>query len=136
MSAKRYFKRTLSSSNLSAAKEIHDYVKFQLNYFQNSNMKYLKCDMINSTILIQSSFSKEILMFLCDKKRINNLLMNGVLNWCELVRPLCPISTENDGNSLLHSISLYTLGVHDRYNLLRQILNRRMKIEPLGGEVY
>nr|AGQ17408.1 A20-S [Branchiostoma belcheri tsingtauense] len=49
-----------------------------------------------------------------------------VLNWCRASRPLTPVQTTGDGNCLLHAVSQYMWGIHDRDLTLRRLLNRTM----------
>ncbi|KAI8481635.1 negative regulation of toll-like receptor 5 signaling pathway [Branchiostoma belcheri] len=49
-----------------------------------------------------------------------------VLNWCRVSRPLTPVQNTGDGNCLLHAVSQYMWGIHDRALVLRMLLNRTM----------
>ncbi|XP_065650037.1 tumor necrosis factor alpha-induced protein 3 [Hydra vulgaris] len=128
-------KKTLSSSSTSISNEIHNYIKFQTEFFLSNDMTHFDMDEKTSTVTIPNDIIQKNLKILCDEIKLEALVKNCDLNWCKYARPLCPINTENDGNSLLHSLSLYIFGVHDRYNYFRQILSFRINKEKLDGQM-
>jgi len=46
---------------------------------------------------------------------------------------LLPLYTENDGNSMAHSVSMYIFGIHDREQHLRQLIYQMMLMQTEEG---
>ncbi|XP_066283585.1 tumor necrosis factor alpha-induced protein 3-like isoform X2 [Branchiostoma lanceolatum] len=76
--------------------------------------------------LFPHNFQEDLNKQLFDRFMQKTLEEAKVLNWCRVSRPLTPVQTTGDGNCLLHAVSQYMWGVHDRDLTLRRLLNRTM----------
>ena len=56
-----------------------------------------------------------------------------VINWFPNARNMLPLYTEDDGNSMAHSVSLYIFGIHDREHHLRQLIYQMMFMQNVEG---
>jgi hypothetical protein len=63
------------------------------------------------------------------------LEQSKTLNWCPSSRNVLPLQIEEDGNDLLHSVSMYLFGVHDRKCTLRRMLHKRL-VNEKNGNLY
>ena len=61
-----------------------------------------------------------------DNNALDAMERDGVINWCMHSRTLIPLKVDPDGNCLMHSISVYIWGVHDRKLNLRRFLHRKL----------
>lgn len=129
--------RTFSSSNLHASKRIHDYISNQ-NRPQSTRMSLArdvtKSSMILPTLRKQSTdpdnrLAHYTLGLVADTGVLRGLESEKVINWCQFSRTLIPLNTDSDGNCLLHAISVYIWGVHDRNLNLRRFLHQRLQEE-------
>ena len=121
-------KRTLSSTNGASTKTICDYIALQQESVQNK-FPLLQRDVTKSTMVIPLQFSNDLLIFYIDEDVLKKLEQKKAINWCRYAQVLLPIWCEDDGNSLLHAISLYVFGVHDRNGTLRSLIYQMMFME-------
>ena len=128
--------RSFSSSNLHATKRIHEYIANQEKAFDqgvNLRREVTKSSMIIPTMgkmqAINPRLPSYTLQLVADTPALRDLEDKGIINWCPQARSLLPMSVDSDGNCLLHSVSVYIWGVHDRYLNLRRFLHKRMDTE-------
>ena len=129
--------RTFSSSNLHAAKRIHEYISNQGK--SQSPAINLAREVTKSSMIIPT-FKKNVveqdgrlarytLGLVADASALSILEEEHVINWCQHYRTLIPFNTDSDGNCLLHALSIYMWGVHDRNLSLRGFLHQRLQRE-------
>ncbi|XP_078698868.1 uncharacterized protein LOC144926192 isoform X2 [Branchiostoma floridae x Branchiostoma belcheri] len=82
--------------------------------------------MLPCVSLFPQNFQEILNKQLIDRFMQKTLEEAKVLNWCKVSRPLTPVQTTGDGNCLLHAVSQYMWGIHDRSLALRRLLNRTM----------
>ncbi|KAI8498491.1 negative regulation of toll-like receptor 5 signaling pathway [Branchiostoma belcheri] len=82
--------------------------------------------MLPCVSLFPQNFQEILNKQLIDRFMQKTLEEAKVLNWCRVSRPLTPVQTTGDGNCLLHAVSQYMWGIHDRALALRRLLNRTM----------
>eukprot|EP00794_Sanderia_malayensis_P010488 gene10488-11587_t len=130
--------RSFSSSNLHATQSIHQFISKQ-ELHQGLKSEVTKSSMIIPTFDGLRKWNRNLPEF------VMNLLVNidvlnskgRLVNWCRGARSLVPLNTDADGNCLLHSISIYVFGVHDReLNLRRFIYQKLMAENRSTGKIY
>lgn len=129
--------RTFSSSNLHASKRIHEYISNQgRSQSREINLarEVTKSSMILPTLRknthdFDNGLARYTLGLVADVSTLASLEEMNVINWCQHSRILIPLNTESDGNCLLHSLSIYIWGVHDRGVCLRTFLHHRLQAE-------
>ncbi len=128
--------RSFSSSNLHATNRIHDYVTEQERNQDNSHRltrEVTKSSMIIPTFLkmgeIHAGLPKYFINLITNCQVLKLLERDKLVNWCNAARSMVPLNTDADGNCLLHSISLYIFGVHDRKLNLRRFVHRYLVAE-------
>ncbi len=128
--------RTFSSSDVHASNRIHDYVSDQernQDITHNLTREVTKSSMIIPTFKKMLDYHPNLPGFLINLL-INTQILNAMektklINWCGAARSLMPLDTDADGNCLLHAISLYIFGVHDRRLSLRRFVYRKLVAE-------
>ena len=125
-------RRTLSSSNVNATEEIHAFIKIQQDSLKD-HVPQLNRDVTKSSMILPEQYKEDTLRLCVDLKHLKVLEDEYHVNWCTGCRLLLPLEVQDDGNSLLHSLSLYMFGVHDRKYVLRQLLYQRLFLEGDKG---
>lgn len=136
--------RSFSSSNLHATERIHEYVSKQERH--QGNTPDLKREVTKSSMIIPTFGSMRdyhpdlpvfLLKLLVNIGTLKAIEQARLVNWCRAARSLVPLNTTADGNCLLHSISMYVFGVHDRQLNLRRFIYRKLMAENrFTGQIY
>eukprot|EP00794_Sanderia_malayensis_P009439 gene9439-10425_t len=132
--------RSFSSSNLLATLSIHQFIS------REESPQGIKSDVTKSSMIIPTFDSlreynqnlPEFLMnLLVNIDALNSIEKGRLVNWCRGARSLVPLNTDADGNCLLHSISIYVFGVHDRKLTLRRFIRQKLMAENRStGKIY
>ena len=133
--------RTFSSSNIHASKRVHEYVSSQQKKGTrevNLAREVTKSSMVLPTlkkIAMEGSvrLARYSVGLVTDVGTMDVLEKDNIINWCEHARTLIPLNTESDGNCLLHSVSIYIWGIHDRYLHLRGFLHQKLQMAARAG---
>ena len=128
-------KRTLSSTNIDAARQIHEFIKIQQDACKDQ-VPSLNRDATKSSMILPEQYNSQTFKMCIDLRTLHVLESSMALNWCVNCRSLLPLQVDEDGNCLLHALSLYMFGVHDRHLVLRQLLYQRLFMEATKGMEY
>ena len=126
--------RTFSASNLGAARHIHEYIADQEKSL-GDRPPALTREVTKSSMIIPSlqNMSPDLrrltLNMVIDTPTLHDLEMEKSINWCSSARNLVPLKTDGDGNCLMHALSLYIWGVHDRNLTIRRFIHRKLVLE-------
>lgn len=121
-------RRTLSSADPNSAGKIQDFLIKLLESIKNK-IPFLNKDACKSTMVIPQQYTNKILSVCCAMEILRLLEQQKVINWFSFTKTLVPMHCENDGNSLLHAVSLYVFGVHDRKLVLRNMVYQLLFME-------
>ena len=80
----------------------------------------------NKMMEIDPRLARYTLGLVTDNNALDTMERDGVINWYKHSRTLIPLAVDPDGNCLMHSISVYIWGVHDRKLNLRRFLHRKV----------
>ena len=132
--------RTFSSSNHHASTEIHGYIASQQNprvREVNLAREVTKSSMIIPTFSKFKSHNRHLARYTlgltADANSLAVLEQDNIINWCPHARTLIPLNTDSDGNCLLHAVSMYIWGVHDRRLTLRNFLHQKLQMALKSG---
>ena len=125
-------KKTLSSTDTESVKKIVQYMDTQHKSVMNK-IPFLKKDPFKSTMVIPHQYTEQTLAVCTDQHALSNLEVTKVINWCPNSRTFVPLICEDDGNSLLHAISMYVFGVHDRKLIMRSLVYQMVFMDNQDG---
>ena len=127
--------RTFSSSNIHAATQIHEYIASQ-DRMQALDVNLAK-DVTKSSMIVptlkkiilddKERLAKYTISLAADVESLTFLERSRIINWCPHARALIPFNTDSDGNCLMHALSIYIWGVHDRLLSLRGFLHKMLQ---------
>jgi len=135
--------RTFSSSNHHAASKIREYIASQ-DKMQALDVNLAK-DVTKSSMIVPTlqkitrdgneRLAKYTISLAADIQSLGFLEKDHIINWCPHARTLIPFHTDSDGNCLMHAVSIYIWGVHDRSLTLRNLLHKKLE-RALRSELY
>ncbi|XP_069129293.1 uncharacterized protein [Argopecten irradians] len=115
------FRRKFSESSPDLVRKLRHRIKGDV---QNTSFRHFHKFSISfpALHLFPADFKQQYIISVCDLDMKNDLKTAKVINWCDGVKNLYPISTTADGNCLLHAVSLSLWGIEDSDQFLRTML--------------
>ncbi|OWF55126.1 Tumor necrosis factor alpha-induced protein 3 [Mizuhopecten yessoensis] len=115
------FRKKFSETSPELVRKLRDRIRGDVHiasfrHFQ----KFTVC--LPALYLFQSEFKQQYIISVCDLDMKNDLKTAKVINWCNGVKNLYPITTTGDGNCLVHAVSLALWGIEDSEQFLRTLL--------------
>ncbi|XP_066914810.1 uncharacterized protein [Clytia hemisphaerica] len=97
---------------------------------------FMDAKFTSSTIMLPHGFTNNLIKYISDYSLLRSMEKKSAINWNPNVKPLLPVYVEDDGNSLIHSVSVYIFGLQDKAHILRQAIFQIMNMESRDGDYY
>ncbi|XP_033740863.1 uncharacterized protein LOC117327794 [Pecten maximus] len=115
------FKKKFSDTSPDLVRKLRQRIKEDVQYTSFRHFhKFTVC--LPALYLFMPDFKQQYIISVCDLDMKNDLKTAKVINWCDGVKNLYPLSTTADGNCLLHAVSQGLWGIEDSDQFLRTLL--------------
>ncbi|XP_060084480.1 tumor necrosis factor alpha-induced protein 3-like [Ylistrum balloti] len=115
------FRKKFAETSPRLVKVLRDRIRKDVQYTSFRHFhKFTVC--LPALYLFQDDFKQQYIISVCDLDMKNDLKTAKVINWCDGVKNLYPLSTTGDGNCLLHAVSQALWGIEDNELFLRTLL--------------
>ena len=115
-----------------ACRNVQEIVLRAFNTSQHQH--FMDTRFTSSTVMIEQGFTNNLIKYICNDSILRALEQKSAIHWNPYIKTMLPVFVEDDGNSLIHSVSVYIFGLQDKAHILRQAIFHIMSMETNQGK--